>query len=75
MRKHFLTIVFFLILAAGFIGTLCNLGTDFSFAERRVLVEFPKADSLSLNRWTWDECGPYLRHNRFIIISDFRFPC
>ena len=33
MRKHFLTIVFFLILAAGFIGTLCNLGTDFSFAD------------------------------------------
>ena len=55
MRKHFLTIVFFLILAAGFIGTLCNLGTDFSFAERRVLAEFPKADSLSLNRWTWDD--------------------
>ena len=55
MRKHFLTIVFFLILAAGFIGTLCNLKTDFSFAERRVLAEFPKADSLSLNTWTWDD--------------------
>jgi hypothetical protein len=55
MRKHILTIVFFLILAVGFVGTICNLKTDFSFAERRVLTEFPKADSLSLNRWTWDD--------------------
>jgi hypothetical protein len=55
MRKHVLTIVFFLILAVGFVGTLLNLGTGFSFAERRVLSEFPKADSFSLSRWTWDD--------------------
>ena len=55
MRKHVLTIVFFLILAVGFVGTLLNLGTDFSFAERRVLAEFPKADSFSLSHWTWDD--------------------
>ena len=55
MRKHLLTIAFFLLLAAGFLGTCLNLGATFSPAERRVLRAFPKAQSLSLAHWTWDD--------------------
>ncbi len=55
MRKHALTIAFFLLLGLGFVGTLCNLRTTFSPAERRVLATFPRGSALSLQRWTWDD--------------------
>ena len=55
MRKRILTSIFFLVLAVFFIGTLCNLHTDFSFSERRTLAPFPDLKNLSLRDWSFDE--------------------